>query len=107
MAFTNAEQFAARGDEWNARNDQHPAGRRGWKRRSAFHGGGRELYDEIDGYDEPTGGPRAAIRKREFVEPNPPSVQADPEARRRANAQLRARAQVRKALRAPEVIHVR
>lgn len=108
MAMTNAEQFAAIGDEWNARNDQHHASRRGWKRRPAFHGGGREFYDEVEGYDEPASGPRAAIRKREFIEPNPPRFAAsDPDARRRANDAMRARAQIKKALRAPEVINVR
>lgn len=109
MAFTTAELFAARGDEWNARNEQNPADRRGWKRRTAFHGGGREARDEIDGYEPVAASPRAAIRKREFVEPNPAPVrvQGVDQARLAAGRALRLKAQVRKALKAPEVIRVR
>lgn len=87
-----ADIFAARGDVWNARNPQVHAGR-AFRRRSAFHGGGREPHDEIEGYDDPAGGPRAAIRKRAFDEPL--GRVPDPEARLRCNRVREALSRVR------------
>ena len=106
MAFTTAELFAARGDEWNRPNFQHHAAKEDFVRR-VQPDGTVVLRDrrDIDGYDEPTCGPRAAIRKREI--PSEPRRVLDPSARLRANALIRSRKNMAKLARKPEVIRVR
>lgn len=74
-----ADIFEAKGDLWNARNEQvHAQG----DRRSEF----------VEGYDEPTGGPRARIRKPEIEYERRP---LDGTARRRAEATRRALASIK------------
>jgi hypothetical protein len=108
MAFTTAELFAARGDEWNRPNYQHPAGRRGYKVR--VHPDGtieRTLHDEIEGYEPVAASPRAAIRKREFVEPNPAPVRDLKADRLAANRKLALARSLKRIAAQPEVIRVR
>lgn len=107
MIRTTPELFAMRGDQWNARNPQFSACNKGYV--SRLHPDGtreRVFKDDVEGYDAPKNGPRAAIRKREFVEPNPGLKVDLGEARRRC-IEARTRNKIRKALGAPETIHVR
>lgn len=71
---TMADAWEARGDRWNARNDQ-------------VHAQADRRPNDVEGYDEPTCGPRAAIHKQAPVE-LPIGTTAD--ARLRANRLRRA-----------------
>jgi len=74
MALTSAQLFAARGDEWNRPNYQHFAGPRVAEIEDSRNGRKRlELVGwAVEGYGpEPVTGPRAAIHKPDFQEPNP------------------------------------
>lgn len=92
---TNAQQFASRGDEWNARNYQHHASDRGWRARRHPDGTVEKIFhDEVDGYDTPTHGPHAAIRKREFNDAVPrPGI--NDAARLRHNEAMKIKAMLR------------
>lgn len=105
MTMTSAELFAARGDEWNNPNHQFTAEGRGYRER--IHPDGtieRVFGPEIEGYTQPSHGPRAAIHKPEFVEPNPGKRVDLAQARRRAAMLQRATRLMRSG---PEVIRVR
>lgn len=93
---TNAQQFASRGDEWNARNTQHHACNRGWRVRRHPDGTLEKIFgDEIEGYDHVPShvGPHAAIHKPVWVDP--PRPQLDPSARLRCNEQRKIAAMLR------------
>jgi len=77
MTMTSAELFAVRGDMWNAHpeREQFRASPREFK--THRHPDGtleRNPYDEVEGYETTARGPRAAIHKPDFVEPNPPVI---------------------------------
>jgi hypothetical protein len=88
---TNAAQFAARGDLWNARNEQHHAIANPWRRRR-HPDGTMELVEDhrdVDGYDpvHPAAAPMTARPKPRYVDPAPTPV--DPTLRHQFNAERR------------------